>query len=134
MFFHLNLIFHHRIYIFVKHWFQVPFSGTELKGNPVRIGNSPAAVSSVQCLRQILMPLIKERNREGAADKSKSEDLPMYYQIDSFRGLELENKNKRVKISLHILCFYFYLTKVYYSKLSLNECNFPVCDKQVVFI
>lgn len=100
----------------------------------MRIGNSPAAVSSVQCLRQILMPLIKERNREGAADKSKSEDLPMYYQIDSFRGLELENKNKRVKISLHILCFYFHLTKVYYSKLSLNECNFPVCDKQVVFI
>ena len=46
MFFHLNLIFHHRIYIFVKHWFQVPFSGIELKGNPVKIGNSPAAVSS----------------------------------------------------------------------------------------
>ncbi len=77
-----------------------------LKGNRVRIPNSPAAVSFIRAARQPSHCLLEKSEWEGVVQRNKSEDLPGAILI-----LTLEERVKKMKrqtvyfLGLILLCF-----------------------------
>ncbi len=67
-----------------------PPTGKQLKGNQVRILNSPAAVSFVKCDRHTDLFSHWIDVREGACRRNESEDLPCTILYHCFRGKSVE--------------------------------------------